>query len=187
MGLILLIGLVLSIVSCGGGGGSSESASPPLISVSGPSEVWSDDTSWTAKLNASNMDLESVAFTITGGDESIGIDTVSGMINDPSSDSGVEPGLNRFTITAVDATGATASTVWDLKSNASMIGIWLYLDPDIPQRREVMYISRGGTVHHTIMTDEGFQGSCQASLNVSGTNFTADSDCMFVEENLNLI
>ena len=180
---IILVALVLTQVSCGGGG---ESQPQPRITITGPSEVWSDDSTWTARANVSNIDLGSVVFTITGEGD-VAIDPATGIISSLNTGSGIDPGLNRFVITAVDSAGATASTTWDLKSNLNLAGSWFYRDPEVPEHVEYIYISRQGVIHNSIYTDEGFQGSCHGNIRITGSDFSANSDCMFVEESENLL
>jgi len=90
---LLLLGILVS--ACGGGGSESSSNSQndtnvssntPKVSVTGPSTVWSDDYYWSAKATVSGMDLNTVAFAMTGGDESIDIYSITGEINSSKED-----------------------------------------------------------------------------------------------------
>lgn len=128
---LLLLGILVS--ACGGGGGGSESSSnsqddvnvtsnKPKVSVTGPSMVWSDDYYWSAKATVSGMDLNTVAFAMTGGDEYIDIDSITGTLN--SSEENLEIGIHRFIIIATDASGESATTTYTIESKPNIAGIW---------------------------------------------------------------
>ena len=128
---LLLLGILVS--ACGGGGSESSSNSQndvnvssntPKVSVTGPSTVWSDDYYWSAKATVSGMDLNTVAFAMTGGDESIDIDSITGEINSSKED--LEIGTHRFIIIATDAAGESASTTFTIESKPSLVGLWIW-------------------------------------------------------------
>jgi len=72
----LLAFVSISLAAYGGGGSIP---AHPRVSASGPSAVWSDNSDWAAKATASGMDLSTVGFTISGGDEYIKIDSITGV------------------------------------------------------------------------------------------------------------
>ena len=171
---LTLLGIVISGCGGGGGGGGTPPAGPK-VSVSGPSTVWSDDYEWSAKATASGMDLSTVAFSMSGGDEYIEIDSITGEIN--SSDYNVDIGSHRFTIRATDASGATASTTYSLRSDAFIAGIWRTNDTDYGDYYELL-VTRTGKVLSTFWTNynDDFE-QCFGSFAVMGRDLNGEIEC----------
>ena len=170
---LVLISFILS--ACGGGGGSSTPPVVPKVSISGPSTVWSDDYDWSARATASGMDSSTVGFTMSGGDEYIKIDSVTGAIN--SAGGNVDIGSHRFTISATDASGASASTTYDLRSDAFIAGVWLTNDTDYGDYFELL-ATRSGEIFTTSFTDynDDFE-QCSGTFNITGGNLDGKIRC----------
>ena len=175
--ITFLIFVVISLSSCGGGGGGGGGTPPagPKVSVSGPAIVWSDDYEWSAKATASGMDLSTVAFSMSGGDEYIEIDSITGEIN--SSGYNVDIGSHRFTIRATDASGASASTTYSVRSDAFIAGIWLTNDTDYGDYFELL-VTRTGKVQSTFYTNynDDFE-QCFGSFAVMGSDLNGEMAC----------
>ena len=172
--ITLLILVAVSLASCGGGGGGGGSTpAPPKVSVSGPSAVWSDDMDWSAKATASGMDLSTVGFTISGGDEYIEIDSITGAIN--SSGYNVDIGSHRFTIEATDSAGVTASTTYSLRSDAFIAGSWESNSTPYGTYFR-MDMTRSGQIF-TQSSAEGGGMTCSGKVAITGSIVDGKIDC----------
>ena len=165
--------LTLLLSACGGAGGSPTVL--PKVSVSGPLTVWSDDHNWTAVATATGMDPKTVGYTISGGDENIEIDAITGAIN--STGDSVISGFHRFSITATDGTGLTASTTYDLRSDAFIAGIWLSNDTDYEKYFELL-VTRSGEIFTTSSNDYNDDlEQCSGIFTITGSDLDGEIHC----------
>tara|TARA_B100000795_G_scaffold120591_1_gene89787 strand:+ start:433 stop:1677 length:1245 start_codon:yes stop_codon:yes gene_type:complete len=170
---LILISFLLS--ACGGGGGSSTPPVVPKVSISGPSIVWSDDYDWSASATATGMDRSTVGFTMSGGDEYIEIDSVTGAIN--SAGGNLDIGSHRFTISATDASGASASTTYDLRSDAFIAGVWLTNDTGYGEYFR-LDVTRSGEIFTASWTDynDDFE-ECSGKFAIIGSGLDGKINC----------
>lgn len=172
MNKTILISVVFALSACGGGGGGSSASAVPTVSVTGPSQVWSDEYDWSAKATAANMDLNTVGFTISGGDSWVEINSVTGVISLPGET--VDAGSHRFTITATDGAGKSASTTWDLQSNAFVAGVWL---PSVSDGSFfAVSVTRSGELW-SFSNDGVDVEECSGKFTVVGSNLDGQMKC----------
>jgi hypothetical protein len=168
---VALVAAALEVDSNG-----SDSASPS-ISVSGPSVIWSDDLYWSAKATVSGMDLSTVAYSISGTDDWIKIDPITGAIG-PEWEA--EPGDHRFQITATDGAGATAATTYSLRSDALIYGSWRSSDT-LSGDDFRMEMTRSGQIYSNSYPGGAGRGQvrriCSGKVAVTGTIVDGKIDC----------
>ena len=170
---IVLISFLLS--ACGGGGGSSTPPVVPKVSISGPSTVWSDDYDWSARATASGMDSSTVGFTMSGGDEYIEIDSVTGAIN--SAGGNVDIGSHRFTISATDASGTSASTTYDLRSDAFIAGIWFPTVGYDGEYFELLATRSGKIFTYADSDNDDYLEMCSGTFGIKGSALDGGINC----------
>tara|TARA_R110000796_G_scaffold249316_2_gene376946 strand:- start:174 stop:1328 length:1155 start_codon:yes stop_codon:yes gene_type:complete len=172
--LIFFTFCFLSACGGGSGGGNSTPSEAPKVSVSGPLTVWSDDDDWSAQATAAGMDASTLAFTMSGGDSYIEIDSITGVIN--STGYNVDAGSHRFTVSASDASGASASTTYDLRSDAFIAGVWLPLF-QTDGEFFTMFVTRSGKIH-SVATKEGsaFE-ECSGTFSIIGGELDGEINC----------
>jgi hypothetical protein len=165
--------------ACGGGGGGGGNSAPsPQLSVSGPSTVWSDDYDWSAQATVSGLDTSSVGYSISGGDEYIEIDSVTGVIN--SNSSNVDIGTHRFTVSAADSSGKRASTTYDLKSNAFIAGIWKPYNEDAGTYFS-LWVTRSGQIFSDYWEDFSDDDErCSGKFTISASALDGEIKCLSV-------
>ena len=168
---VALVAAALEVDSNG-----SDSASPS-ISVSGPSVIWSDDLYWSAKATVSGMDLSTVAYSISGTDDWIKIDPITGVID---LEWEAEPGDHRFQITATDGAGATAATTYSLRSDALIYGSWRSSDT-LSGDDFRMEMTRSGQIYSNSYPGGAGRGQvrriCSGKVAVTGTIVDGKIDC----------
>lgn len=172
----VIVALCLSTLflsACGSGSGSPTVV--PKVSVSGPSTVWSDDHNWTAMATATGMDRSTVEFTISGGDEYIEIDAITGAIN--SAGDNVDAGSHRFTVTATDGSGLATSTTYDLRSDAFIAGLWLSNSTDHGEYFELL-VTRYGEIFTTSSNDYNDDlEQCSGIFAITGSDLNGEIHC----------
>jgi hypothetical protein len=151
----------------------SDSASPS-ISVSGPSVIWSDDLYWSAKATVSGMDLSTVAYSISGTDDWIKIDPITGVID---LEWEAEPGDHRFQITATDGAGATAATTFFLRSDSLIYGSWSSPISLLNGNYFNMEMTRSGQIYSRSVIGARVGRICSGKVAVTGTIVDGKIDC----------
>ena len=165
---VALVAAALEVDSNG-----SDSASPSL-SVSGPSVIWSDDLYWSAKATVSGMDLSTVAYSISGTDDWIKIDPITGAIG-PEWEA--EPGDHRFQITATDGAGATAATTFFLRSDSLIYGSWSSPISLLNGNYFNMEMTRSGQIYSRSVIGARVGRICSGKVAVTGTIVDGKIDC----------
>lgn len=179
MRLLLATFVTLGLASCGGGGGGGNNITPsPQLSVSGPSTVWSDDYDWSAQATASGLDMSSIGYSISGGDEYIEIDSITGVIN--SNGSNVDIGSHRFTVSATDSSGKSASTTYDLRSDAFITGVW---QPSVEDAGTYfrLWVTRSGQIFSEYWEDFSDDNElCSGKFTISASALDGEIKCLSV-------
>ena len=146
--------------------------------MSGPSTVWSDDYDWTAQATASGLDMSSIGYSISGGDEYIEIDSVTGVIN--SNGSNVDIGSHRFTVSATDSSGKSASTTYDLRSDAFIAGVWQPYNLDAGTYFR-LWVTRSGQMFSDYFEDFSDDYEyCSGKFTISASALDGEIKCLSV-------
>lgn len=117
-----LLFLFCACLLIGCGGGSDEESSEPQISVTAPSELWTDSGIYI-KVNTSGFDMNSIVYSVDG----TAIDnnfSVSGIYTLDPSTQNFDIGSFGLSFNATDALGNRNYTSWRYKVNANISGAW---------------------------------------------------------------
>lgn len=111
------------LTSCGGG--SDKEKSEPQISLTAPSQLWTD-SGISLRVNASGFDMDTIVYSVDG----VAVDnyfSLSGIFTSEPSTQNFDIGVSGLSFNATDALGNKSSTTWRYKVDANVGDAW-----DIP-------------------------------------------------------
>jgi hypothetical protein len=185
---ILLITAALLLMSCGGGSsssaGSGSDSSPAdtdfgTVTLTGQTEVWSDEINWTLSARADGLNGSGVSFQLAADNSGLEIDATTGVIQGQDT----TPGVYDLVITAEDDAGGSTAKSFSFTSNAFIAGHWLM---DLPSSDEelLMVISRNGRTSITRSSAlGGINAACNGQLSIVGDTVSGNLGCVDAELN----
>ncbi|MBT5104744.1 MAG: hypothetical protein HOM20_00950, partial [Porticoccaceae bacterium] len=183
---ILLITAALLLMSCGGGSsssaGSGSDSSPAdtdfgTVTLTGQTEVWSDEINWTLSARADGLNGSGVSFQLAADNSGLEIDATTGVIQGQDT----TPGVYDLVITAEDDAGGSTAKSFSFTSNAFIAGHWLM---DLPSSDEelLMVISRNGRTSITRSSAlGGINAACNGQLSIVGDTVSGNLGCVDAE------
>ena len=169
-------------MSCGGGGGSDTATEDEIdfgtITLSGQSQAWSDQISWTLSASATGLDSNSVSYELDDDGSGLEMDSTTGLVQGRET----SPAVYNLLISASDASDGSTSGSFVFASNAFVAGHWVM---DLPSLNEqvLMVLSRNGRVSISSSGPSGAINSiCHGQLTILGDTLAGDLAC--VDEDL---
>ena len=173
---ICLVSTFVLLISCGGGGGTETEAEPDYgtITLSGQSQVWSDQINWTLGASANGLNSNSVSYQLDADGSGLAIDSTTGLIQGAVT----SPGVYSLLISAADGSGGSTSKSFAFNSNAFIAGHWV-MDLPLLNEKLLMVVSRNGRVSISRSTPSGAIDSiCHGQLTILGATLAGDLACI---------
>lgn len=143
------------------------------VTLSGETEVWSDQINWTLTASASDLNSTSVSFALSDDGSGLEIDSTTGVIQGAAT----PPGVYELTIDASDSAGGSTSATFNFTSNAFVAGHWT-LERTESNENLMLVVSRNGLVSLITRSASGVMNAvCHGQADIVGDRFTAELAC----------